>query len=150
YLITENLLPYLTSNELIIDLALPSNVHPRVAELPEITFVDLKCIQQSIQSNMAFREEAIKDGMSIVERNKLDFKKMVQARNVERAMRAIPETIKSIKQTAVEQVFRKEIESLDEHSKQIVFDIIQYMEKKYISVPMKMAKDVLLEEISKN
>jgi glutamyl-tRNA reductase len=47
-------------------------------------------------------------------------------------------------------VFKKEIDGLNEETKALVLDIIQYMEKKYISVPMKMAKDVLLEEISKN
>jgi len=124
-----------STEKMVIDLALPNNVHPDVLNLPNIDFVDMVSIQ---------------DGIRIVDRNKTEFKKMVQSRNVERAMRAIPETIKGIKQTAVELVFKKEIDGLNEETKALVLDIIQYMEKKYISVPMKMAKDVLLEEISKN
>jgi len=138
------------TTKMVIDLALPNNVHPEILNMSAIDFVDMISIQKSIQDNIAFREESMEDGIRIVERSKAEFKKMVQSRNVERAMRAIPETIKGIKQTAVEQVFKKEIDGLNEETKALVLDIIQYMEKKYISVPMKMAKDVLLEEISKN
>jgi glutamyl-tRNA reductase len=138
------------TTKMVIDLALPNNVHPDILNMSEIVFVDMISIQKSIQDNIAFREESMEDGIRIVERNKAEFRKMVQSRNVERAMKAIPETIKGIKQTAVEQVFKKEIDGLNEETKALVLDIIQYMEKKYISVPMKMAKDVLLEEISKN
>ncbi|MBM3447755.1 MAG: glutamyl-tRNA reductase [Bacteroidetes bacterium] len=139
-----------STEKMVIDLALPNNVHPDVLNLPNIDFVDMVSIQKSIHENIAFREESMEDGIRIVDRNKNEFKKMVQSRNVERVMRAIPETIKGIKQTAVELVFKKEIDGLNEETKALVLDIIQYMEKKYISVPMKMAKDVLLEEISKN
>jgi glutamyl-tRNA reductase len=139
-----------SSKKMVIDLALPNNVHPDILNMSNIDFVDMVSIQKSIHENIAFREESMEDGIRIVDRNKTEFKKMVQSRNVERAMRAIPETIKGIKQTAVEQVFKKEIDGLNEETKALVLDIIQYMEKKYISVPMKMAKDVLLEEISKN
>jgi glutamyl-tRNA reductase len=154
YVIEKEHLKLLTSGDvpaqMVIDLALPNNVHHDIRDQSEIDFIDMVSIQKSIQDNIAFREESMEDGIRIVEKNKMEFRKMVQSRSVERAMKAIPETIKGIKQTAVESVFKKEIDRLDDETKALVFDIIQYMEKKYISVPMKMAKDVLLDEISKN
>ena len=59
-------------------------------------------------------------------------------------------TIKEIKKTALGSVFLKEFEGLDEHSKEVIENILDYMEKKYISVPMKMAKAVLLDLPQKN
>ena len=42
------------------------------------------------------------------------------------------------------EVFRKEIESLDDDSKEVLDKIIGYMEKKYMSMPMKLAKEIML------
>ena len=43
----------------------------------------------------------------------------------------------------------KELETLDPQAINIVNSLVDYMEKKYISVPMKMAKDIFLKETSK-
>ena len=65
-------------------------------------------------------------------------------------MSGIPNTIKEIRNTAVESVFSKELAQLSEQDRELVDKIISYMEKKYISVPMKLAKSVLLDEVQKN
>jgi glutamyl-tRNA reductase len=39
---------------------------------------------------------------------------------------------------------------LDENAKEVLDKILDYMEKKYISVPMKMAKAVMMEQHQKN
>ena len=48
--------------------------------------------------------------------------------------------------TTVSPDFAKEMDNLDPNVRKIVDDVIDYMEKKYISVPMKMAKEILLKE----
>ena len=85
-----------------------------------------------------------------VTEGKNEFKKLYQERSIERAMSEIPHTIKEIRQTAVESVFSKELAQLSEQDRELVDKIISYMEKKYISVPMKLAKSVLLEEVQKH
>jgi glutamyl-tRNA reductase len=65
-------------------------------------------------------------------------------------MRSIPDAIKEIKSTALGNVFAKDLEQLDDNSKEVLEKILQYMEKKYISVPMKMAREVLLDAVQKN
>jgi glutamyl-tRNA reductase len=44
------------------------------------------------------------------------------------------------------EVFAKELSNMDAGSKEVLEKIVSYMEKKYISVPMKMAKDILIED----
>ena len=63
-------------------------------------------------------------------------------------MSEVPKKVKEIRETANE-VFAKELNALNPESKEVLDKIISYMEKKYISVPMKMAKDILIED-SKN
>ena len=60
-------------------------------------------------------------------------------------MQNTPVTIKEIRDTAIGSVFQKELSNLDEEAKATLDKILDYMEKKYISVPMKMAKAVLLD-----
>jgi glutamyl-tRNA reductase len=61
-------------------------------------------------------------------------------------MSEVPNKMKEIKEMAVNSVFAKEIESMDENGKEVLQKVINYLEKKYISVPMKMAKDILLDK----
>jgi len=61
-------------------------------------------------------------------------------------MRAVPQKVKEIKHTAINEVFKNELETLDENSKEVLDKIIGYMEKKYMSGPMLMAKEILLKK----
>jgi glutamyl-tRNA reductase len=53
--------------------------------------------------------------------------------------------VKEIRATAVNEVFRNDLEGLDEHSREVLEKVIGYMEKKYMSMPMIMAKEILLK-----
>jgi glutamyl-tRNA reductase len=61
-------------------------------------------------------------------------------------MRQVPEKIKEIRHTAINTVFADEVQNMDEQSREILERVMNYMEKKYISVPMVMAKDILINQ----
>jgi len=134
----------------VIDLALPANVDIEISKSEDVKFIDMLAVQREVQKNISYREEALNDCVAIIEKGKGEFKKHFQERSIERAMSEIPHAIKEIRQTAVESVFSKELAELSEHDRELVDKIISYMEKKYISVPMKLAKSVLLEEVQKH
>jgi glutamyl-tRNA reductase len=71
-------------------------------------------------------------------------KKAFHLRRVEIAMKSVPKTVKDIKQKAFTEVFAKELNELDGESKEVLDKVVSYLEKKYISVPMKMAKEILI------
>ena len=77
----------------------------------------------------------------------LEFENLLKERNVELAMKTVPQSIKEIKNTAFSEVFKNDLDSLDEHSKEVLEKIIGYMEKKYISGPMKLAKEIILKNV---
>ncbi len=146
YLMNEKMIDELSSEtNFIVDLAMPGNVHPSIKNKKDIEFFDMNSIQKITSENIAFREQALEQCEPIILSGLLEHKHMVQERKIELAMQNIPTTIKEIRDTAVGSIFHKELASLDEEAKATLDRILDYMEKKYISVPMKMAKAVLLE-----
>lgn len=85
----------------------------------------------------------------LIEEQLIAFKQAFKERKVEIVMREIPQKIKEIKEIAMTQVFAKEMKGLGAESKEVLDKMLTYMEKKYISVPMKMAKEILLDSSPK-
>jgi len=139
-----------TDTKLIIDLALPADVDSSVIEKHSVNYICMSQIQEIALTNVAYRQQALEDCKPIVHAGLVAFEKNFQVRKIERAMNSIPETIKEIKLTALGSVFAKDLEHLDENSREVIQKIMDYMEKKYISVPMKMAREVLMNEAAKN
>jgi glutamyl-tRNA reductase len=153
-IVNENLYNFLLQGDkeskLIIDLALPADIAPGISTLKNVLYYGMEQIKQWANENIQFREQAITDCMPIIQQGLRDFDKVHKERQIEKAMVSIPETIKEIRNTALGSVFAKDLETLDDHSREVLEKIVNYIEKKYISIPMKMAKDVLLDEVKKN
>jgi glutamyl-tRNA reductase len=56
-------------------------------------------------------------------------------------MQQVPKEIKAVKSHAMENVFRKELENLDEQSRELLERMMSYMERRCISIPMQAAKN---------
>jgi len=76
------------------------------------------------------------------------FNRLRRERKIEVAFGDVPKQVKAIKDLAVNEVFAKEINLLDNQSKEILDKVLSYVEKKYNAVAIKTAKEVLLN--SKN
>jgi glutamyl-tRNA reductase len=139
-----------TAQKLVIDLALPADIDAQVVQAFDVCYVGMNQIQEKAAANIQFREQALEDCKPIIASGLSAFEKNFQVRRIERAMNSIPETIKEIKETAMGSVFAKDLEHLDENSREVLQKIMDYMEKKYISIPMKMAREVLINEAAKN
>ena len=141
----EHLLQGDTDSKVVIDLAIPSDLDFEVTKKFSLEYISINGLQKISSKNLEKRAREIIHVEKIVEEAVENFKLIAHEREVERAMRIVPETVKEIKTTAIEHVFAKEIENLDDQSKETIEKIITYFEKKYMSVPMKMAKEILLK-----
>jgi glutamyl-tRNA reductase len=65
-------------------------------------------------------------------------------RLLERAMSQLPQEIKAIKHTAVNQIFAKELHKLDPDAKDLMLRMMTYMEKRCIGIPMKAAREAII------
>lgn len=137
------------SKKVVIDLAIPNDLDAEILNNYDVNLIAINNLQEVAKENLQAREQELHACGTIIEKNILEFKQLLKTRKVELAMSEVPKKMKEIRETANE-VFAKEILSLDSGSKEVLDKILSYMEKKYISVPMKMAKAILIEDIKNN
>lgn len=148
--VTEDIYKQLLASEkkkkVIVDLALPSDVAPAVIKKYTPEYIGLEELKSTARKNLEERQKELDKCKLIVEENIKDFRSALRERQVELAMRDVPQMINEIKQKALTSVFEKDISELDDKSRAVLNEVINYMEKKYISVPMKMAKNIMLKD----
>jgi len=142
----KNILKNDLSEKVIIDLAIPYDVDPQVYKQFNCKPILVESLKKAAEDNLLLRRESLIDCEAIVERHLEEFQEMYHTRRVERAMQEVPKKIREIHDTAINKVFARELSALDNESRETLDKMLQYLEKKYISVPMKMAKEILLEK----
>ena len=131
--------------KVIVDLAIPNDVDPEVIENNHLDYIEVKTLQDIADQNLKERYQELINGEAIIEQNIKEFRPILKQRRVEIAMREVPEKIKEIRSRALNDVFANEINTLDDNSREVLVKVMAYMEKKYISVPMVIAKDILVK-----
>lgn len=134
-----------TGTKLVIDLAMPSNVAPEVKDDPTVQYVDIEELRQLAVTNLDFRRSEVHKARHIIDKHLAQFRKAYHQRLIERAMKNVPSEIKAVRQKAIGEVFAKDMATLDESTRQLVENMLQYMEKKCISIPIKAAKSAILQ-----
>jgi glutamyl-tRNA reductase len=130
----------------IVDLAIPNDTAPEVLEQFPVNFIEVHSLNEVAKHNLQERYHELVHAEGIIEQNIAEFLTQLKQRRIEVAMRQVPEKIKEIRNTAINSVFADEVQGMDQQSREILEKVINYMEKKYISVPMIMAKDILINE----
>jgi glutamyl-tRNA reductase len=133
-----------TSRKTIVDLAVPNDTAPEVLDKFPVNFIEVHSLNEVAKKNLQERREEQKHAEAIIEENISAFLLELKQRRIELAMRQVPEKIKEIRNTAINSVFAEEVQGMDQQSRDVLEKVINYMEKKYISVPMIMAKDILI------
>lgn len=144
--IYSNLLQGETDKKVVIDIAIPQDLDPRIVESQNINHISVEHLQKTSNENLKVRIEEVKYVETILQNAYVDFEKLYQERSIELALRSVPQKVKEIKAVAINEVFKNELNELDEPSRQVLEKVMGYMEKKYMSVPMKMAKEILLKK----
>lgn len=133
------------SRKVIIDLALPNDVAPEVTAMPHVRYIEVATLQVTAKENLKLREKEIEKCLTIIDHSMAEFDQMFRERQIEKAMGEIPQQIKAIKELAMNEVFARDLNAMDDSSKEVLQKVIDYFEKKYIGLPMKMAKEILVQ-----
>lgn len=134
---------------IIVDLAVPNDCDNKIESLYNVKLINVDQLKVRAEENLKARSEEIKRCLEIIDKQIIQYYLAEKERTLERAFSAVPQSIKGIRKKAFKEVFVKELGTLDPQAINIVNSLVDYMEKKYISVPMKMAKDILLKESTK-
>ena len=68
------------------------------------------------------------------------FTELHRQRQIIKSMKNVPEEIKAVKSHAMNKVFKKDMEHLDDDTKDLIYRMMDYMEKQCIGIPMKAVK----------
>ncbi len=142
--IYESLLNGETDKKVIVDLAIPNDTCPEVLASYPVHFIEVRSLQEVANLNMQERYHELVHAEQIIEVSINEFRPLLKQRQIELAMREVPNKIKEIRSVAMNSVFADDIGQLDTNSREILEKVMNYMEKKYISVPMVMAKEILV------
>jgi len=131
--------------KIVIDLAIPNDIAPEVIENNPIHYIEVSSLQAIAEKNIQERYNELTSAEKIIDENIKEFLPLIKQRRVEVAMRQVPDKIKEIREIAMSEVFAQDIDKLDPQAREVLEKVINYMEKKYIKVPMVMAKDILVK-----
>jgi glutamyl-tRNA reductase len=138
-----------TDKKVVIDIAIPQDLSPEIIASNSVTHISVELLQKISNENLKARSKEIQHVEEIISEGLFEFQHIFQMREVEIAMRAVPQKVKEIKNFAVTEVFKNELDGLDDNSRDVLDKVLEYMEKKYMSVPMLMAKEILLKNNAK-
>jgi len=134
-----------TSRKVIVDLAIPNDTAAAVIQNFPVHYIEVESLKETARKNIQERYDELVNAEHIIEANIKDFESVLRQRKIEIAMSDVPKKIKEIKHTALNGVFADEINTLDDNSRAVLERVMDYMEKKCISVPMVMAKEILVK-----
>ena len=132
--------------KVIVDLAIPNDVTPAVIHNNPVHYIEVESLKEVARKNIQERYNELVHAEEIISNNIIEFFSVLKQRRIELAMQEVPRKIKEIKNTAINGVFADEISQMDEASREVLERVMNYMEKKYISVPMVMAKEILVNQ----
>lgn len=133
-------------NKVVIDLSIPNNVCPTLPKRFSLRLIEIESLKQLAQENMAFRQREVQNAEALLKKNFEAFKTLYQTRLIERAFLSIPAEVRAVKEKALHEVFKKDLEKLDGQARQLVEQIVGYMEKKCSGIPMRVAREAFVNK----
>lgn len=134
-----------TDKKIIVDLAVPNDIDAEVVAKFPIQYIEISSLQAIAEKNKQDRYSELESADAIIQQNIKEFLPIVKQRRVEVAMREVPEKIKEIRSFALNEVFAQDLQNLDPQAREVLEKVINYIEKKYIKVPMVMAKEIIVK-----
>jgi glutamyl-tRNA reductase len=134
-----------TAKKVIVDLAIPNDTAPEVVQNFPLHYIEVESLKETARKNIQERYDELINAEHIIDENIKEFESVLRQRKIEIAMSDVPKKIKEIKHTAINGVFADEINTLDDNSRAVLERVMDYMEKKCITIPMVMAKEILVK-----
>ncbi|MEJ6588171.1 MAG: glutamyl-tRNA reductase [Crocinitomicaceae bacterium] len=137
-----------TDKKTLIDIAIPQDISPEVIAKHNLNYLSIDLLQKISNDNLKVRVNEVEHVKVIVNNSLKNFVSLIQERNVELAMLDVPRQVKAIKENALDEVFKRDMEDLGPEAREVLDKVLGYVEKKYISGPMKLAKEIILKNAS--
>lgn len=145
----KNLLQGEQNAKTVVDLSVPNNVDKSILSAFPVHFVEIEGLKQKASVNMAHRENERKKADILITERMYAFREQWHERQVERSMAHIPDEVRAVKERALYQVFGKEFAALDPKAQALVQEMMGYMEKKCVAIPIKLVKEMAKRQMGR-
>jgi len=129
-----------SDKKILIDLSVPRNISKQVVDSYNVDYIDIESLKAISEENLIFRKKEIEKAKPIIESQLVDFVDAFQQRHIERSLVDVPVKIGEIKSNAIDKIYNKRIQELDPKAQELLLEMMDYMEKKCVSVPMQLSK----------
>ena len=126
----------------LIDLSIPNNISRDVMTSNNSRHINIDSLRDLANENLQSRQGNIAASRILINYHLDNFTVMYDQRQIEKAFAKLPNEIKSIKDRALDNVFKDKISKLPEESQELLMEMMNYMEKKCVAAPIKMAKEI--------
>ncbi|MCB0484305.1 MAG: glutamyl-tRNA reductase [Flavobacteriales bacterium] len=133
--------------KIVVDLAVPADIDSEIAFKFNAKPIDIAGLKKISEANLQVRKEALEQCRHILHEEFEDFKRRVKMRRLEVALQNVPTEVRSIRSKAVDEVFARDLQQLDDEAREVLDKVLSYMEKKFISKPMLLAREVFMKEV---
>jgi len=127
--------------KLLIDLAIPNNIDREVVNEFNVKYIEIEDLRNLAKENLSFRQNEVVKGRQLLTSKINGFIELHRQRQIAKAMKNVPAAIKAVKSHAINKVFKKDLEHVDEDTKALIERMMDYMEKQCIGIPMRAAKE---------
>ncbi len=136
-----------SDQKIIVDLSVPSNIDKKVLANNDINYIEIESLKKLAADNLAFRKNEIAKVKEILAERVTEFKEVYRQRELVREISHVPKEIKAVKEKAINIVFKKQLEKVDAPTRELIEEMMTYMEKKCIALPIKKAKETNLGSV---
>ena len=146
-ILTKEIYASMSSNDrnqkLLIDLSIPANIDAGISENYNAEYIPIENLRELAQENLSYRENELVKAKLVIDEYVENFNQAFKERQIELALREVPEQIKAIRSHAMNNVFKNEISELDDQTRELLDKVLSYMEKRCIAIPIQVAKEKL-------
>lgn len=129
--------------KLIVDLAVPADVHPTVLAQFPLRYVGIESLRSVAEANLASRVEELEKAKVLIARFVEEFRSAWQMRQIERMFSNIPSEVHRLRRRAVDEVFARDLQNMDPASRETLDKILDYLERKFVALPVTGARQAL-------
>ena len=108
--------------------------------MDQVDYISVDSVRGLADENLRKRSGNIAAARIILNSYLEEFRLLWHRRKIERTFGALPVEIKKVKDRALNKVYQDAIAELPAETQSLIHEIADYMEKKCIAVPMKLAK----------
>ena len=134
-----------SNTKVVIDLSVPNNVDKRIVRTFPVRFIEIEDLREHARENLLYREQERQKAEAMLAVKIREYVEMWHQRQVERALQPVVDAVRTAKEKAVQEVFSKEIASLDPAAQDLMLRMMNYLEKKSVAASMRTMKEIAVQ-----